>query len=33
MEKWRWGVINKTIKANQRASLEIKDCLGGGSDE
>jgi hypothetical protein len=33
MEKWRCGVINKTIEINQRATLEIKDCLGGGNDE
>jgi hypothetical protein len=37
MEKWRCGVINKTIEINQRATLkvriEIRDCLGGGSDE
>jgi hypothetical protein len=33
MEKWRCGVINKTIKVKQMTVLEIKDCLGGGNDE
>lgn len=37
MEKWRCGVINKTIEINQMTALgmliEIRDCLGGGSDE
>lgn len=37
MEKWRCGVINKTIEINQMTTLdvliEINDCLGGGSDE
>lgn len=37
MEKWRCGVINKTIESNQMTALEmlieIRDCLGGGSDE
>jgi len=33
MEKWRCGVINKTIEINQMNALEIKDCLGGVSDE
>lgn len=33
MVKWRCGVINKTIEINQKAILQIKDCLGGGSDE
>jgi hypothetical protein len=33
MEKWRCGVINKTIEINQMTALEIKECLGGGNDE
>jgi len=37
MEKWRCEVINKIIELNQMTALEmrinIKDCLGGGSDE
>jgi hypothetical protein len=37
MEKWRCGVINKTIEINQMTALEMriemKDCLGGGSNE
>jgi len=33
MEKWRYGVINKTIDINQTTALETKGFLGGGSDE
>jgi hypothetical protein len=37
MEKWRCGVINKSIEINQKTALErlikFEDCLGGGSDE
>lgn len=37
MERWRCGVINKTIEINQTTALgmriEIRDCLGAGSDE